>query len=75
MSDLYTVNEQTHTLTTRTCTLEENEVHNNGTTPYEEIILDLCRCMCAAIESDDDRGKHAIGAALHTVLSSVLDLE
>lgn len=74
MSDLYTIDEASETLTTATCKFIGNDLHTNNNV-YEVIIKDLCHCMVAAIELDDAIGKQAIGAALHTILSSVLSIE
>lgn len=71
MSDLYSVNEATQTLTTSTCKLVGEVLHTNEN-EYEVIIADLCRCMLQAIASDDAQGKWVIGVALHSVLGSVL---
>lgn len=75
MSDLYSINTATKTLTTSTCRFVDHTLHNNSDTTYEEVILDLCRCLAVAIESDDAQGKMVLGLALHTVLSSVLTEE
>ena len=72
MSDLYALNFDTQTLTTSTMHMANQEVHNNVGTTYEDVIHDLCRCMSAAIVSDDAQGKMSIAYALHTVLTSVL---
>lgn len=75
MSDLYTIDEAAHTITTRTCRMVDHTLHNTEGLTYEEVTLDLCRCMCAAIEADDAQGKLALGYALHTLLSNVLGVD
>lgn len=71
MSDLYTINPATKTLITSTIRMVDTTVHTQGQMA-ETIVLDLCRCMAAAIESDDADAKMVIGVALHTVIGWVV---
>ena len=74
MSDLYTIDEVTQTLTTATCQLRGNTLHNKGGVTYEQVLTDLCRCLLAAIAADEGQAKEVIAYALYLVTQSVLGL-
>lgn len=72
-TDLYTVNEETQTLVTKTCKLERTTgMLTTDGQMYEVVIADLCRCMLVAIETDDQLGKQAVASALYVVIESVV---
>lgn len=82
MSDLYSIDNETQTVNTKTCVISNDTVNDElivrrkvDDTTYEDMLVDLAHCYLAAVSNDDRIMVMVVCRAMHALIGSCLDLD